>query len=97
MNVILKTDKPGFIENEWVGYTLGLGESAQLSLAMLDARCVMVTLAQDDLAKDTEVLRALVCHNRIKLGDLGNFPCAGIYAVVVTSGSVKLGDQVVLN
>jgi uncharacterized protein len=57
----------------------------------------MVTLAQEDLPKDTDVLRALVRHNRVKLGDLGEFPCAGIYAVVATPGTVSVGDQVTVN
>src|SRR5208283_543603 len=38
MNVILKTDGSGFVENDWVGHTLGLGEGAQLSVALLDPR-----------------------------------------------------------
>jgi MOSC domain-containing protein len=97
MNVILKTESTGFIENDWIGHTLHIGKAAQLSVALLDPRCVMVTLAQDDLPKDTEVLRALVRHNRAKLGDLGEFPCAGSYAVVATPGSVRVVDQVVLN
>ncbi len=97
MNVILKTAQPGFIENGWIGHTIGLGEATQLAAALHDPRCVMVTLAQDDLPKDTEVLRALVRHNRVKLGDLGDFPCAGIYAVVATPGTVSVGDQVTVN
>jgi len=97
MNVILRTEPTGFIENAWIGHTLGLGNATRLSVASLDPRCVMVTVAQDDLPKDTEVLRALVRYNRLKLGDLGTFPCAGIYAIVATSGSVKVGDEVVLS
>lgn len=97
MNVILKTESASFIENEWIGRTLGLGEATQLSAALLDPRCVMVTLAQDDLPKDTEILRALVRHNMVKLGDLGEFPCAGIYAAVATPGTVRVGDQAALN
>gem|GEM_PF-2801915 len=61
---------------------------------MPDAHCVMTTLAQDDLPKDTEVLRVLVRHNRLQVGDLGQFPCAGIYAVVARQGTVRVGDHV---
>jgi len=96
MNVILKTESKGFIENDWIGHTLHVGKTAQLSVALLDPRCVMVTLAQDDLPKDTDVLRALVRHNRVKLGDMGAFPCAGSYAVVATAGSVRVADQAAL-
>lgn len=97
MNVILKTEPADFIENNWIGHTLALGNTTRLTVALNDPRCVMVTVAQDDLPKDTEILRALVRHNRVKLGDLGEFPCAGIYAIVATSGSVGVGDQAVLS
>ena len=64
MNVILKTERPGFVENDWVSHALALGEGVQLNIALLDPRCVMTTLAQDDLPQDTDVLRTLVRHNR---------------------------------
>jgi len=97
MNVILKTEGSGFVENDWVGHTLTLGEGVQCSIGMLDPRCVMTTLAQDDLPQDTEVLRTLVHHNRVQLGEMGRFPCAGVYAVVAAPGTVRTGDQVRLN
>ena len=76
MNVILRTQFNGFVENAWIGHTLKLGETTRLSVALHDPRCVMVTLAQYDLPKDTDILRALVRDNRVQLGDLGAFPCA---------------------
>ena len=57
----------------------------------------MTTLAQDDLPQDTGILRALVQHNRLQVGDLGNYPCAGVYAVVAGAGTVRIGDRVVIN
>ncbi len=97
MNVILKTEGSGFVENDWVGHALTLGEGPQLNIALLDPRCVMTTLAQDDLPQDTEVLRTLVRHNRVQLGEMGRFPCAGVYAVVTAPGTVRTGDRVTLN
>jgi uncharacterized protein YcbX len=97
MNVIIKTERPGFIENDWVGHGLGLGDGTLLNVALLDPRCVMTTLAQDDLPQDTDILRTLVHHNKVQVGDLGRFPCAGVYAVVVAPGRVRTGDRVVLN
>ena len=97
MNVIVKTERPGFVENGWVGHELGLGKGARLNVALLDPRCVMTTLAQDGLPQDTDVLRALVRNNRMQVGDLGQFPCAGVYAVVAAPGTVRIGDRVVLN
>src|SRR4029077_15164311 len=43
MNVIVKTERPGFVENGWVGRKLGLGDGARLNVALLDPRCVMTT------------------------------------------------------
>ena len=96
MNVIVSTERPGFVENGWVGHELGLGDGARLNVALLDPRCVMTTLAQEDLPQDTDVLRTLVHHNRMQVGDLGQFPCAGVYAVVAAPGTVRTGDHVTL-
>ena len=97
MNVIVETERPGFVENNWIGHELGFGAEVRLNVALPDPRCVMTTLAQDDLPKDTDVLRTLVRHNRIQVGDLGQMPCAGVYAVVAASGTLRTGDRVVLN
>jgi len=97
MNVIVKTERPGFIENGWVGHKLDLGDGARLKVALLDPRCVMTTLAQDGLPQDTDILRTLVRHNREQVGDLGQFPCAGVYATVAAPGTLRIGDRVVLN
>lgn len=96
MNVIVDTQRPGFIENDWVDHEIVLGDVVRLNVAMPDPRCVMTTLAQDDLPKDTDVLRGLVRYNKLQLGNIGQFPCAGVYAIVVASGKVKIGDRVAL-
>jgi len=36
MNVIVSTERPGFVENDWVGHELGLGNGARLNVALLD-------------------------------------------------------------
>jgi uncharacterized protein YcbX len=93
MNVILRTVPAGFVENDWIGRMLSAGDEVRLSVALADPRCVMVTLAQDGLAKDTDVLKALVRYNRLQLGDMGAFPCAGVYAVVAGPGRLRVGDE----
>jgi uncharacterized protein YcbX len=96
MNVIVKSEGSGFVENDWVGQEVALGDSVRLGVALPDARCVMTTLAQDDLPNDIDVLRALVRHNKIQVGDLGQYPCAGVYAVVSKQGKLRVGDHVAL-
>jgi hypothetical protein len=60
-------------------------------------RCVMTTLAQDELPKDTDVLRTLTRHNRVLVDGAGLFPWAGVYAVVEAPGTLRTGDCVVLS
>ena len=77
-----------------MGRELELGNAVRLDVSLLDPRCVMTTLAQGDLPQDTEVLRTLVRHNRVELPGLGQYPCAGAYAVVTSPGGVRVGDSV---
>ena len=96
MNVIVGTQEAGFLENDWVGREVALGDTARLRVARPDARCVMTTLAQGDLPNDTNVLRTLTQHNRVEVGAAGQFPCAGAYAVVEAPGTMRIGDRVAL-
>ena len=96
MNVVVGTKAPGFLENGWVGKDVAIGATARVHVAMSDPRCVMTTLAQDDLPSDPEILRALVQYNKLQIGDTGQFPCAGVYAVVAAGGTLRIGDAVVV-
>lgn len=93
MNVIVDTKGDGFVENNWVSRELSIGDEVRIRVVMPDSRCVMTTLAQDDLPKDTDILRTLARYNRLNVGDAGQFPCAGVYAVVEAPGIVRLHDQ----
>jgi len=97
MNVIIDTKEAGFVENDWIDREVAIGEVLRIHVAMPDPRCVMTTLAQDELSRDNEVLRTLVRHNRLQVADAGLFPCAGVYAVVQVPGSLRTGDSVSLN
>jgi len=97
MNVIVDTEKAGFVENDWIEQALAIGDAVRLRVALPDPRCVMTTLAQGDLPQDADVLRTLTRHNRVQVGDAGQFPCAGVYAVVEAAGTLRVGDRVRLN
>ena len=77
----------GFVEKEWIGRTLALGE-AVLRIDGPCPRCIMTTLRQGDLPKDPNVLRTAVQANE------GN---VGVYASVVRGGQVHRGDAVSLS
>lgn len=96
MNVIVDANEPGFVENDWLGRQLTIGEGVKLRIAVPDSRCVMTTLARDDLPKDTDILKGLAQHNRVQVGDDGRYPCVGVYAVVEEAGVVQKGDSVTL-
>jgi MOSC domain-containing protein len=94
MNVIVETPAIGFVENDWVGREITVGTAVRCRIMLPDPRCVMTTLAQDELPDDVEILRTLTTHNRIEVGAFGKLPCAGVYAVVATGGTVRTGDAV---
>ncbi len=96
MNVIVGTHEDGFVENEWTGQELEIGDAVRLMVSIPDPRCVMTTLAQDDLPKDTEILRTLVRNNRLDVPGAGRYPCAGVYAVPESVGTIREGDGVSL-
>ena len=97
MNAIVATEGVGFRESAWTGRTLSIGDAVRLTLVMPDPRCVMTTLAQDDLPKDAAILRTLVEHNCLVVGDGGRLPCAGVYAEVAVGGTIRVGDPVALS
>jgi uncharacterized protein YcbX len=95
MNVVVETPEDGFVENDWVGRSLQIGDTARLAVFLPDPRCVMTTVAQADLPRDTEILRTLVRHNRLDVAG-GLYPCAGVYTVVEAPGTIRAGDPVSL-
>lgn len=94
----LLIDHPGaeFAEQDWVGRTLRVG-TALLTVLAPTPRCVMITLAQQDLPRDMGLLRTLARHNRLDVSGLGRFACLGVYAAVSRPGEVRVGDDVVVD
>jgi uncharacterized protein YcbX len=75
----------GFVEQAWMGQTLSIGNDVRLKISGPCARCVMTTLPQGDLPKDSGILRTAVQHNH------GHVGC---YATVVQGGTIQRGDRV---
>jgi uncharacterized protein YcbX len=86
-NIVVATrpDAQGFVENDWIGRTLAIGDEVRLNVTGPCPRCVMTTLAQGDLPKDAGILRAAAQHNQANVG---------VYADVVAGGTVRRGDPV---
>ena len=86
-NIVVATapDQQGFVENDWIGRTLAIGDEVRLRITGPCPRCVMTTLAQGDLPKDAGILRTAAQNNEANVG---------VYADVVKSGTVRRGDDV---
>jgi len=97
MNLIVEVDADGFVENDWIGHTLAVGDGVRLPVTVADPRCVMITLPQGDLPKDPGILRTAAQHNRVEIPGSGPYPCVGVYATVTAGGSVRSGDGVALD
>lgn len=94
-NVLLAPDagEVGFVENGWVGRSVALGgDGAALSVTLPTMRCVMTTLAQEDLPRDRATLQAIAGHNRVEIAGFGTWACAGAYCGVTSAGRVRVGD-----
>jgi uncharacterized protein len=96
MNVIVDTAGAGFVENEWLTRTLEIGDDVQLVVVIPDPRCVMPNLAHGDLPRDPKILKTLGRHNRLDVAGTGLYPCAGVYAVAGSTGTIRQGDRVSL-
>jgi uncharacterized protein YcbX len=86
-NFVVETsaDYKGYPENEWDEKILMIGDEVQIKITGPCGRCVMTTLAQGDLPKDTGILKAAAKHNQARVG---------AYAAVVQGGVVRAGDPV---
>ncbi len=78
-------DEQGFVENDWVGHTLCIGDEVRLSITEPCPRCVMTTLPQGDLPRDTGILRTAAQNNHVNVG---------VYAAVLRGGTIRRGDAV---
>jgi uncharacterized protein YcbX len=90
-NILLETmHTEPFLEDGWVGQMLVFGNGnppPALSVTLRDVRCMMINLDPDTGAQDARVMKTVVRLN-------GNN--AGVYATVVRSGVIRVGDPVSL-
>ena len=87
-NIVVANEGVGFVENEWVGHTLAIGDEVRLRITDPCPRCVMTTLAQGDLPKDSGILSAAAQSNKANVG---------VYADVISGGVVRRGDAVTVS
>jgi uncharacterized protein len=86
-NIVVSTNEQGFVETEWIGQTLAIGDEVRLQITGPCPRCVMTTLSQGDLPKDPGILRTAAQDDSANVG---------VYADVVAEGTIRRGDLVAL-
>ncbi|KPQ34715.1 MAG: putative Fe-S protein [Phormidesmis priestleyi Ana] len=86
-NLLIDTqaDQPDFVENDWIGKTLLIGDSVILKIDTKCPRCVVTTLAQNGLPQDLDILRTTAKYNEV---------IAGIRLSVIQGGTIHQGDAV---
>lgn len=88
-NIVIDTGNArGFVENDWVDHTATIGNSVRISFSKVTERCVMTNNAQYELARSPDVLKTATRLNNM---------CVGIYATVLATGPIRLGDDVILD
>lgn len=91
-NILVETEsEEPFLEDNWVGRTLVFGDSdaagPAVHVTMPDLRCVMINLDPDTAAKDARLMKTVVKLNQNN---------AGVYATVVRTGVISVGNPVSL-
>ncbi|KUI35523.1 MOSC domain-containing protein [Mycobacterium sp. GA-2829] len=94
-NLVIETPAgtPPFLENDWVDATIRVGE-VELRGTIPTPRCSVPTLEHGALGRSPQSVRYPLEHNRVEAGDFGLNPCAGLYAAVITGGTIGGGDEV---
>src|SRR5689334_14291870 len=88
-NLYINTGLTGgrFVEDDWLGRNLSVGDSVVLGEFAPTLWCVGSTLAQEELPRDPSILRTIA---------RGHKGCLGVYGSVVSGGLVRVGDPIVL-
>jgi uncharacterized protein YcbX len=79
--------EPGFVEDGWIGHRLELGEALVCSDLKPTVWCVTSTLAQENLPRDSSILRTIANHRG---------GCLGVYASIASPELLHVGDRVTL-
>jgi uncharacterized protein len=86
-NIVVEpiSSEKGFVEDDWVGKTLLIGDEVRIDITDPCPRCVMTTLPQGDLPRDLGILRTAAQHNQVNVG---------VYGAVQQGGTIRRGDAV---
>jgi len=86
-NILINTgdEQSGFVENDWIGRKITIGDEVHLGITRPCGRCVMTTLPQGGLPADPGILKTIAKYNNAKFG---------VYAEVLRGGTIRRGDSI---
>jgi uncharacterized protein YcbX len=89
-NIVVDTGDSGsgFVEDEWVGQTLEVGDGVTIVAMQPALRCVMTTHRQGELTRDLRIIRAAAQFHKATVG---------VFAAIGMAGVVRVGDPVYLS
>ncbi|RST76086.1 MOSC domain-containing protein [Siminovitchia acidinfaciens] len=85
--LISLVDKTPFVEEEWFGKRIKIGRQVELELKRHCERCMIITVDPDNAERDPSLLKTVVKERENRFG---------IYATVIKTGEIHVGDEAVL-
>lgn len=80
-------EKIPFIEEQWFRKRVKIGNTVEIELKRHCERCMIITVNPDNAEKDTTLLKTVVKERN---------NCFGVYASVIKTGEIHVGDEVLL-
>ena len=84
-NLLIDLPSEELIEHHWIGKKMTIGRELEIEITSLTERCIMTTLAQEELGCDRNILRTINKNSE------HNF---GVYAKIIKPGIIRVGDKI---
>lgn len=84
--VSLKEKSP-FIEENWIGRRIKIGNEVELELVGHCNRCMIITVNPENAGRDSSLHKTLIKENNNHFG---------VYASVILTGDIHIGDEIFL-
>ncbi|MCA0988727.1 MOSC domain-containing protein [Guptibacillus algicola] len=79
------TNQEAFVEQDWVGKTLQIGDNVKVDVTGPCERCMIITVDPESGSRQPDLLKKVVKDHRNQFG---------IYLRVIETGLIKVGDEV---
>jgi uncharacterized protein YcbX len=80
-------EKVPFVEETWLGKSLRIDQEIEIQLKRPCERCMIITVNPDNGERDTSLLKTVALERDNQFG---------VYASVVKTGDINIGDKVYL-